>query len=138
MYGNVPFVLKEEESRIRSEIDGQQLSVISDDTSVLAAMKDRASTNNLAMNTLKIVYSSVVDVGRFSHTIDHVGGRFGTPTLSEFINCWISLFSCSPKTRLLWKAKTGHSISSYSATRRWSKWEVVRQVLLYFGDMEIF
>ena len=42
---------------------------------LLAAMKDKASTNNVAMNTLKIAYPSIVDVGCFSHTIDHIGSR---------------------------------------------------------------
>ena len=105
---------------------------------LLAAMRDRASTNNVAMHTLKIVYPLVVDIGCFSHTIDHVGSRFKTPTLSEFITAWISLFSHSPKTRLLWKSKTQRSMSSYSATRWWSKWEVVKQIMLYFGDIEPF
>ena len=136
MHDYVPFILKEEESRIHSEIDGQQLSVIFDGTSclgealavvlhfvssdwsveqrlvrvqmlsksltseeiarklinvlsvtysihlnnLLAGMRDRASMNNVAMNTLKIVYPSIVDIGCFLHTIDHVGGRFNTPT----------------------------------------------------------
>ena len=118
MQDYVPFILKEEETRIQSEIDGQQLSVILDGTSrlgealavvlrfvnsdwsvqqrlvrvqmlskslageeiarelisvlsvsysirqndLLAAMRDRASTNNVAMHTLKIVYPLVVDI----------------------------------------------------------------------------
>ena len=105
---------------------------------LLAAMRDRASTNNVAMNTLKIVYPSIVDVGCFSHTIDHVGSHFNTPTLSGFITSWISLFSHSPKTRLLWKTRIERSMSSYSATRWWSKWKVIKQVMLYFGDIEPF
>ena len=194
LHDYVPFILKEEENRIRSEIDGQQISVIFDGTSrlgealaivvrfidgdwcvqqrivrvqmlskslsgeevarelisvlsvsygvrssnLLASMRDRASVNNVAMRTLKVVYPLTVDVGCFSHTIDHVGGRFDTPTLNEFITLWISLFSHSPKTRLLWKSKTGRSMSSYSTTRWWSKWEVIKQVLVYFGDVEPF
>ena len=94
--------------------------------------------NNVAMNTLKIVYPSIVDVGCFSHTLDHVGSRFNTSTLSGFITLWINLFSHSPKTRLLWKTRTERSMSSYSATRWWSKWEVIEQVMLYFGDIEPF
>ena len=101
-------------------------------------MRDRASTTNVAMNTLKIVYPLIVDIGCFSHTIDHVGGCFNTPTLSEFITSWISLFSRSPKTRLLWKTRTEQSMSSYSFTRGRSKWEVVKQVMLYFGDIKPF
>ena len=194
MQDYVPFILKEEEARIRSEISGQQLSVIFDGTSrlgealavifrfvdsdwkvqqrlvrmqmlskslageeiarelitvlsvnysvrpdhLLAAMRDRASTNNVAMHTLKIVYPVVVDIGCFSHTIDHVGSHFSTPTLNDFISLWISLFSHSPKTRLLWKCRTERSMSRYSATRWWSKWEVVKQVMLYFGDIQPF
>ena len=193
MHDYIPFILKEEESHIRSEIQGQQLSVIFDGTSplgealavllrfvadwslqqrlvriqmlsksltgeeiarelisvlsvtygihsnnLLAAMRDRTSTNNVAMQTLKIVYPSIVDIGCFSHTIDHVGSHFDTPTLNDFITLWISLFSHSPKTRLLWKSRTGHSMSSYSATRWWSKWEVIKHVMLSFGDIESF
>lgn len=155
MHDYVPFILKEEENRIRSEIDGQQISVIFDGTSrlgealaivvrfidgdwcvqqrivrvqmlslsgeevarelisvlsvsygvrssnLLVSMRDRASVNIVAMRTLKVVYPLTVDVGCFSHTIDHVGGCFDTPTLNEFFTLWISLFSHSPKTRLL-------------------------------------
>ena len=42
-------------------------------TNLLASMRDRASTNNVAMQVLKVVYPTTVDVGCFSHTIDHVG-----------------------------------------------------------------
>ena len=73
-------------------------------------MRDRASANNVAMQTLKIVYPSLVDdVGCFSHTIDHVGERFECPTLDEFITHWISLFSHSPKCRMLWRSRTGQA-----------------------------
>ena len=63
---------------------------------LLAAMRDRASTNNIVMQTLKIAYPSIVDIGCFSHTIDHVGSCFDTPTLSDFITLWISLFVRRP------------------------------------------
>ena len=42
-----------------------------------AAMRDRASVNNVALTTLKLV-----DIGCYSHTINHVGERFSTLTLS--------------------------------------------------------
>ena len=48
--------------------------------------------------------------GCFSQTIDHVGERFCTPMLDEFISAWILLFSHSPKARLAWRIRTGHSI----------------------------
>ena len=105
---------------------------------LLAAMRDRASTNNVAMHTLKIVYPLVVDIGCFLHTIDRIGSHFNTPTLTEFISLWISLFSHSLKIRLLWKSRAGRSMSRYSATRWWSKWKVVKQAMVYFGDIKPF
>ncbi len=77
---------------------------------VLAAMHDRASVNTVAIRTLKIVYPSMLDVGCFSHTLDLVGGKFSTTHLSEFITWWISLFSHSPKAKMLWRERTGHTI----------------------------
>ncbi len=35
-------------------------------------MRDRASVNNVAIQTVKIVYPCLLDVGCFSHTLDHV------------------------------------------------------------------
>ena len=105
---------------------------------LLACMRDRASTNNVAVQTLKVVYPTMVDVGCFSHMIDHVGEKFDCPTLAEFTALWISLFSHSPKTKMLWRSRTGQSMTSYSKTRWWSKWDVIKQVLLSFGDVEPF
>jgi len=66
---------------------------------LLASMRDRASANNVAMQTLKIVYPSLVDVGCFSHTIDHAGERFECPTLDEFITHWIVCFHTAPSVK---------------------------------------
>lgn len=136
----VPFIHKEEETCIHSEIDGQLRSVIFDGTShlgealavilcfadsdwsvqqclvrmqmlskslageeiarelttvlsvtymymysicpthLLVAMRDRASSKNVAMQTLKMLYPLAADIGCFSHTTDHVGSHFNTPT----------------------------------------------------------
>ena len=194
MHDYIPFIHQQEESHVRSEIEGQNVSVIFDGTSrlgealaiiirfvspdwrieqrlvrvqmlsksltgeeiarelisvlsvnfsirsanLLACMRDRASTNNVAVQTLKIVYPTVVDVGCFSHTIDHVGEKFKCSTLTEFITLWISLFSHSPKAKMLWKSRTGQSMASYSKTRWWSKWEIIKQLMLFFGDVELF
>ena len=40
---------------------------------LIAAMRDRASVNNVAIRTLSIVFPKVLDIGVFSHTLDHVG-----------------------------------------------------------------
>lgn len=105
---------------------------------LLAAMRNRASVNNVAVSTLKIVYPMLLDIGYYSHTIIRVGERFSTPTLSEFITAWLLLFSHNPKTRLRWREKTGKSMARYSPTRWWSKWELMNQLLVQFGDVRPF
>ncbi len=84
---------------------------------LLAAMRDGASVNSVAMRTVSVVYPSVIDVRCFSHTLDLMGNKFNTPTLTTFISHWISLFSHSPKTKALWKDQTGKSMASFSKTR---------------------
>ena len=101
-------------------------------------MQDRASVNSVAMNTVKIVYLNAIDVGCFSHAFDRVGEHFNIPTLTEFIGNWLSLFSHSIKAKFLWKQQTGTSMASCSATRWWSKWEIFKQLMIQFGDIEPF
>ena len=105
---------------------------------LVAAMHDCAACNGVALRTIKIVYSMIVDVGCFSHTMDLVGSKFVTPCLSSFMVWWVSLFSHSPKAMLLWKERTGQSYKGYSATRWWSKYEVMKQVMDMFGDVQSF
>ena len=105
---------------------------------LLAAMHDRASNNTVAMSTVKVLYPDILDVGCFSHTLDHVGETFSTPTLNEFVTNWLTLFAHSPKARLAWKSRTGKSVKSYSKTRWWSRWEVIEQMFVMFGDILLF
>ena len=107
-------------------------------TAVVACMRDRAATNNVAVRTLKVLYPNCVDIGCFSHTLDHVGEKFHTPVLEEFISAWISLFSHSPKSKAIWQEQTGKSMKSYSTTRWWSRWEVMDQLMVQFGDVDVF
>ena len=125
------------------EIARELINVLSAQYSItsnklVAVMRDRAACNGVALRTIKIVYSSIIDVGCFSHTLDLVGSKFVTPCLSSFIVWWISLFSHSPKAMLLWKERTGQSYKGFSATRWWSKYEVIRQVMDLFGDIHPF
>ena len=105
---------------------------------IVGSMRDRASVNNVAISTLKIVYPYLLDVGCFSHTLDHVGEKFVVVNLSEFIMSWIVLFSHSFKARTAWKEQTGIAIKTHSATRWWSKFEIIKQVFDLFGDVEAF
>ena len=55
------------------------------------------------MRTLKVVYPHLLDIGCYSHTIDHVGKKFVTPNLDEFGKAWVGIFShrhdfCGEKT----------------------------------------
>ena len=104
-------------------------------SNLLAAMRDRASVNSVAVRTLKVLYPNTLDIGCYSHTIDHVGDNFATPYLHEFGILWTNLFSRSPKARLLWRSRTGRSMRSYSQTRWWSRWEVYQLLMLLFGDV---
>ena len=45
------------------------------------------------------------------------------------------MFTHSPKTRLSWSTQTGLTPSTYSVTRWWSQFEVIRQVPDSFGDV---
>ena len=105
---------------------------------VIAATRDRASVNSVAMRTIKVVYPKIFDVGCYSHTLDHVGEKMDTLILNEFIKGWISLFAHSPKTRLAWSSLTGLPPPTYSAVRWWSKYEVIKQVHDAFGDVSSF
>ncbi len=102
---------------------------------LIACMRDRASVNNVAVRTIKIVYPQVFDIGCFSHTLDLVGEHIKTPILDEFMKTWIGIFSRSPKSKLAWQTKTGLTPPSYSKTRWWSKWEVIKHVHDTFGDI---
>ena len=70
---------------------------------VVAMMYNRAACNGVALQTLKIVYPQLVDVGCFSHTLHLVDEKFCIPCLSSFTVWWVSLFSHSPRSKLLWK-----------------------------------
>ena len=51
---------------------------------IVAAMHDRASVNDVAMRTIKVVYNELLDLGCFSHTLNHMGERMNTPILHDF------------------------------------------------------
>ena len=93
------------------ELARELVSILSTELSIpggklVAAMRDRASTNGVAIRTLKFVYPNLLDIGCYSHTIDHVGEQFVTPVLEEFGKAWVGLFAHSPKARLLWRERT--------------------------------
>ena len=75
------------------EVARQIISVISTEMGissdlVVGAMHDRASVNEVAMRTVKVIYQNLLDVGCFSHTLDRVGEYMKTPILDEFFKVW--------------------------------------------------
>ena len=105
---------------------------------LIAAMRDRCSVNNVALRTLIIVYPNLVDIGCITQTISIAGERFQIPTLHEFTNLWNSLFVHSAKACLCWKEQCGFSAPTYSPTPWWSKFEVMKDVMVTFGDVQTF
>lgn len=95
----------------------------------VATMRDRASVNNVAVRTIKVIFPNILDIGCFSHTLDHLEEKFNTPVLDKFMKHWISLFAHSPQAKLIWKDRTGKSPKTYSPTRWWSKWECIKEDL---------
>ena len=81
---------------------------------LLAAARDRVAANSVAMHTIKILFPDVLDIGCYSHTLDHVGEHFDTPFLEEFSHSWLTFFSHSPRTRMEWKEFTGRAMATYS------------------------
>ena len=90
----------------RKELARQLITILSVQLSIpsellIAAMCDSVSSNNVAMRTLKVVYSSLLDVGCFAHSLDHVGERFKILIADKFATYWVSLFSHSFKAKFL-------------------------------------
>ena len=56
----------------------------------------------------------------------------------EFFPHWVNLFAYSFNARLLWRERTGQSMKSHSVTHWWSKWDILKQVSDYFGDVVPF
>ena len=130
-------------SMCRDELARELISVLCTEYGIsqgllLGAMRVRAAVNGVAMRTLQVVYPNVLNVGCFSHTIDYMGQRFSTPTLDKFMSAWLNMFSHSAKARLAWKSHTDRAMASCNNTRWWSKWEIIHQILVQFGDVEGF
>ena len=77
----------------------------------LAATRDGASVNGVAICRIKIVFRNLLDIDCYSHTSDLARNKFELPTVEKFIKPWISLFSRSPKARFEWNSTTGRAMA---------------------------
>ena len=105
---------------------------------LLVAMRDGASVNTAAMRIVAVMYPKLLDLRCVSHTLDIVGDKFKAPTLNQFMIFWVSLFAHSAKAKALWREFSGRAMPTYSKTRWWSKWKMMSQVLVQFGDIKPF
>ena len=105
---------------------------------VLAGMRDDAAVNGAAIKQLLFFYPNTMDAICFSHPINNVGYHFVFRVLDTFFHHGVTLFVHSYSAKLLWKERTGTSMCSHSNTRWWSKWELLKQVSDYFGDVSPF
>ena len=83
---------------------------------VLGIMHDCASSNNVALRTLKVIYPNALGIGCFAHTLNRVGERFQASYANDFTTYWVSLFSHSSMAKFVWKDRTGLKVDSYSPT----------------------
>lgn len=86
----------EEVARLLTEVIMTKLGVSL--ASVIASMHDRVSVNTVAMRSIAVLFSTMFDVGCYSHTLDLVGEKMNTSFLDEFISCWVSMFSRSRRS----------------------------------------
>ena len=101
-------------------------------------MKDGAAVNEAAIRQIQFYFPQAFSVTCFSHTIDNVEKHFEFRVLDKFIMYWTAMFSNSPAVRLAWKDRTGKAMRSHSNTRWWSRFEIMKQVFEYYGDVEPF
>ena len=73
------------------------------------------------MQTMKVVYPNLIDIGCYSHMINQIGNCFNATTINEFMSPWIGMVSHSFKARALWREQADNSMESYLSTRWWSK-----------------
>jgi len=59
---------------------------------IVASMRDRSPVNEVAKRAIKVLYNKMMNLGCFSHTLNHVGELMKTPILDSFIQAWIGLF----------------------------------------------
>lgn len=126
-----------------ADVSGALVDILMEDLHIsrrhlLAAMRDGASVNTLAIKNMEPLFPNLVDVTCFSHTLDRVGENFRITHASEFVSAWVSLFSHSFKARLAFKEQTGINVKRLSKTRWWSRWEVIQQITQMFPDVHGF
>lgn len=81
--------------------------------SLIAAMRNEASVKQAALNQIGLIFPNMLNVVCFSHTLDNIGNHGVIPTLLQFGNYCIGVFSYSNQAKLAWQDLTGRKPKSY-------------------------
>jgi len=102
---------------------------------VVAFAHDRASANEVAMETLSVVFPKAADIPCMSHTFDNVGKKLVCPILDEFMGLWVNLSNRSNAGRKLFYSHFKESMKRLSNVRWWSGFEQREQIFLNFSSL---
>ena len=78
------------------------------------------------------MYSKVLDIVCFSHTLDLVGSKFELLILEKIYE---ALGGHSYKSQLLWREQTGKSVKTYSQLDGGAAGSVFKQIMDMWGDV---
>jgi len=138
---------------IQSSMSGEEMyAVISDYlmrragmglAQVIGAVHDGASANGKAMRIFSgqravFTQEEFWNLTCLPHFLNLVGDRIDCPILEEFLGAWKTFFAKSHKARAEWKQHSGVSFISSSATRWWSEWDQVEQIMVHFRSVQKF
>lgn len=93
------------------------------------------------MRIVKAVFPKLLEVTCFSHTINLLGSHIDLLILDQFMHWYmVGQPFCVKRSceTSLQKERMGIAVKTYSATRWWSKFEVMEQALRFFGDIALF
>lgn len=127
MLDMVLFILNQERDQVKKEIEGKCMSVIFNGTSRLSEV--------LAV-VLRFVDSDAKIQQHLIQMMFLMKSLTGEETARELIN--ILSVSLSPKQRLCGREQMGKSMALFSKTRWQSRWMVMHQIMVQFGDVVPF
>ena len=103
-----------QKSMCGDEVSGLLVDVLMEELhvprrSVVAAMRDGAFVNTVALRNMQQMFPLIFEVTYFSHTLDRFGVHFKIPNAVKFVNSWVSLFPHTFKAQIAFRELTGMS-----------------------------
>ena len=101
---------------------------------IIGATHDRAAINNVAMEEFSglSMCTNAMYSPCFSHLVDGAGEHLRVPLTMSFMSKWNEFFAHSTKAKSLFFRVVGVRTKSSSATRWWSRFDQIEQIVLYF------